>query len=232
MGKILKIALRRDELELKFGGGIPANALVLIEGEDGAGKSIMSQRLAYGLLEHGHSVSYISSELNLHGFIAQMDSVDYKITERILDEKLIFIPLFPQLGNVRLKKNFMQELLQSKKIFQSEIIIIDTLSFLLINDETTKDDSFNLMSFIKKISALNKTIIFTVNHTQINQTFLSILRSMVDVYLKVEAKVVLGNLLRIIQVVRYNRSESEVTMQIPFKVTPNVGVSIELASLS
>ena len=48
--KLLSIKLRRDELERSIGGGLPTSSLVLIEGPDGAGKSIVSQRFCYGIL--------------------------------------------------------------------------------------------------------------------------------------------------------------------------------------
>lgn len=232
MSHVLSIALARDELNRNFGGGIPENSLVLIEGKDGAGKSILAQRITYGLIEHGQTITYISSELNLRGFVEQMDSLNYKVTDKILDEKVIFIPLFPQIGRVKLKKSFFRDLLQSKKIFQSDIVVFDTLSFLLVNDDATKENSFELISFIKKINSMNKTIIFCVDHEQLNPTLLSILRSVVDVYLQVEAKMVLGNLLRIISVVRFKKSAGEVITATPFKVIPGQGLALELASLS
>jgi len=103
---------------------------------------------------------------------------------------------------------------------------------LLVNDDATRENSFELVSFIKKLNAMNKTIIFCVDHEQLNPTLLSILRSVVDVYLQVEAKVVLGNLLRIINVIRFKKSAGEVTTATPFKVLPGQGLAIELASLS
>ncbi|HLP79808.1 MAG TPA: ATPase domain-containing protein [Acidobacteriota bacterium] len=232
MSRVLSIQLPRDELNRNFGGGMPENSLILIEGKDGSGKSILSQRIAYGLLEHGHTITYISSELNLRGFVEQMDSLNYHITEKILDEKVIFIPIFPQIGNVKLKKTFMNDLLRNKKVFQSDVIIFDTLSFLLVNDDVTKENSFELVSFIKKLNAMSKTIIFCVNHEQLNPTFLSILRSVVDVYLQTEARMVLGNLLRIITVIRFNKCAGEVITATPFKVIPGQGFALELASLS
>jgi flagellar protein FlaH len=232
MAKTLSLYLRRDELNRNFGGGLPQGSIILIEGRDGAGKSILAQRFAYGLLENGSTVTYISSELSLRGFIEQMNSVDYKVTDKILDEKLLFIPLFPQIGNVRLKKNFLEDLLKSKKLFESDVVIFDTLSFLLINDEVAKENGFELASFIKRISTLSKTILFTLSDEQVNPRFLSILRSMADVYLQIEAKSILGNLRRIITVIRFNKSAGEVTPTTAFKVIPNQGLAIEIASLS
>jgi len=227
-----QIELERDELDKNFGGGLPAHCLMLIEGNDGAGKSLLAQRLTYGLLQHGSSVSYISTELSLTGFIQQMDSLNYKCTKEILDEKLFIVPMFPKLGNVKLKNTFMSDVLNSAKLFEKDVIIFDTLSFLLISDETSKEGTFDLITFIKKINGMNKSIIFCVDPLQLNEKFLAILRSVVDVYLKVEAKEVLGVMLRIANIIRFRKSKDEIIPTFAFKVIPGAGFSIELASLT
>lgn len=234
MGKALlhQISLERDELDKTLGGGIPANCLMLIEGNDGAGKSLIAQRLTFGLLQHKSSVTYITTELNLTGFIQQMDSLNYKCTKDILDEKLLIVPMFPKLGNVKLKNTFMKDILTNEKLFENDVIVFDTLSFLLISDETGREGTFDLISFIKKINGMNKTIIFCVDPLQLHEKFLAVLRSVVDVYLKLEAKEVLGQLLRVVSIIRFRKSLAEVTPVFAFKVIPGSGFAQELASLS
>lgn len=230
--EVLSIALKRDELNKKFGGGLPKNSLVLIEGNDGAGKSILAQRFVYGLIEQKYKVTYISSELNTLGFVEQMRSLDYDIQDALISDNLLFIPMFPFYGNTQLDSNFMGKLLKSKKLFEKEIIIFDTLSFLIIQENITHENTFNIIQFLKRINSLNKTIIFCVDPAHLNERFLTLLRSVCDVYFHLELKMVLGSLLRIINVNRYKRSKEEVTQSIPFKVMPGIGLAIELASLS
>ncbi|MBD3203350.1 hypothetical protein GF327_03590 [Candidatus Woesearchaeota archaeon] len=232
MSKVLSIDLKRDELNTKFGGGIPRNSLILVEGEDGAGKSILAQRISYGLIEQGHTVTYISTELDTLGFVKQMSSIKYKVTDYLLDDKYMFIPMFPYYGNAELDENFMEKLFSTEKLFEKEIIIFDTLSFLIIQENISHKQTFDLIQFVKKINSLEKTLIFCVDPDHLNERFLTLLRSVCDVYFNLEIKMVLGNLLRIINVRRFRRSRGEVTTAIPFKVLPNVGLAIELASLS
>ncbi|MCA9478567.1 MAG: hypothetical protein KC535_05460, partial [Nanoarchaeota archaeon] len=49
--KYINIEIKRDELHRNIGGALPKNSLILVEGVDGSGKSIMAQRIAYGCLE-------------------------------------------------------------------------------------------------------------------------------------------------------------------------------------
>ena len=46
----------RDRVNHAIGGGIPEGSLVLVEGGTGAGKSVLTARLVYGLCEEGTSV--------------------------------------------------------------------------------------------------------------------------------------------------------------------------------
>ncbi|MFT4304650.1 MAG: ATPase domain-containing protein [Candidatus Woesearchaeota archaeon] len=232
MNKILRMNLERDELSEKLGGGIPEASLMLIEGNDGGGKSILAQRLTYGFIKNGTTVTYISSELHTMGFVDQMSSIGYDITESILHENLTFIPMFPYLGNVKLRDNFIDRLIKTKRLFQNEVIIVDTLSYLIVHDKTSKEKVFDIINFFKKMLSLGKTIIFCVDPQHLNDEFLNIVRAVADIYITVEAKEVLGSLLRVASIKRFRRSEKEIIIQFPFKVEPKVGLSIELASLS
>jgi len=232
MTKTISINLERDELNRNIGGGIPTNSLILIEGKDGAGKSIVSQRIGYGLLEHGHSCTYISSELNTAGFIEQMSSLDYDVKFYMLDNQLLFIPMFPFLGNTTLEANFLDRLFKEQKIFKNEVIIFDTLSFLMIKDNISHEKSFEVIKTLKRINSLNKTIIFCVDPDHLNEKFLTLLRSVADVYFNVEIKTFAGSVVRVINIQRFKRPGDNIINTIPFKVEPGKGLAIEIASFA
>ena len=59
------IHLKADELAARMGGGLPRGSTMLIEGAEGSGRSAMCQRLLYGLLQNGHSATFVSTELTL-----------------------------------------------------------------------------------------------------------------------------------------------------------------------
>ncbi|MGM5485354.1 MAG: ATPase domain-containing protein [Nanobdellota archaeon] len=228
----LRIDLKRDELSDKFGGGLPQGTLMLIEGNDGGGKSILAQRLSYSLVKNDTTVTYISTELHTMGFVDQMSSLGYSINEDILHENLFFVPMFPYLGDVKLRDDFIDRLMATKKIFEKDVVVFDTLSYLIVHNEIKKGKIFQIVKFFKKMISLNKNIIICVDPEHLKKEFLNILRAVSDIYLTVEAKEVLGVFLRVANIKRYRRSAEEVAVRFPFKVQPNVGLSIELASLS
>lgn len=228
----MSIELERDELNRNIGGGIPPNSLILIEGKDGAGKSILAQRITYGLLKYHHNITYISSELNTTGFIEQMISLDYDIKFHLLEGQLLFIPMFPFMGRTKLRENFLDMLFQSKNIFSNDIIVFDTLSFLMIKDTISQEKSFEAINFLKCLNNLNKTIIFCVDPDHMNDKFLTLLRSVSDVYFNVEIKTFAGNIVRVINVKRFKRPGDNIINTIPFKVEPGKGLAIEIASFA
>lgn len=229
---ITSIDLERDELNRNLGGGLPNNSLVLIEGEDGAGKSIIVQRMAYGLLEHQKTVTYISTELNTRGFLEQMTSLSYDVKFYLLDGQLMFVPMFPFMGDTKLQENFLDRLLNTKRIFDNEIIIFDTISFLLVRDSISQEKSFYVINMLKKLNNMNKTIIFCVDPAHLNEKFLTLIRSVADIYFNVEIRTFAGNILRVINVKRFKRPKDYIMDTIPFKVEPGRGLAIEIASFS
>ena len=149
MNDYYSIELESDELNKQIGGGLPKNSLIMIEGEEGYGKSILCQRTIYALLKKKVKVTYISSELNTLDFISQMKSINYDIREFILDKSLLFLTLVPFLGNVEFSENLVDKIKQSKVIFESDVIVIDTFSFLLVKFGESTKFYLNLINFLK-----------------------------------------------------------------------------------
>ena len=232
MAQLHKIDLDRDALGRSIGGGIPKNSLILVEGKDGSGKSIFVQRIVYGLLKDNTSVTYLSTELNTMGFVEQMASLDYSVTDYILFEKLLFLPMFPYLGDKNLSKNFVKNLMTSKQIFDKEVIIFDTFSFLLMQNDLDMESNLQLIRFVKKLNSLGKTIIFCVDTDHIDTKFTTIMRSISDLTFRVEIKTFAGDPVRVVFIDRFKRPGDKTMTALPFKVEPGKGFAIEIASFS
>jgi flagellar protein FlaH len=225
------IELNRDELNRYFGGGIPKNSLVLIEGIDGNGKSVLCQRFAYALLTKGFKLTYLSTELNTLDFIKQMESLNYTIREFMLDRHLLFISMVPYLGKVKYEENFLDKVIKSDKIFENEIIVIDSLSFLMIKHNAQDEDYYRVVNFFRNLNNLNKTVIFTIDPTLIPEKFLALIRSTCDIFLDLQPleSSTSGNV-KIINLKRFKRPNDTYIPKIPFRVEPKEGLIIEIGS--
>lgn len=226
------ISLERDELNRYFGGGIPKNSLILFEGIDGAGKSILCQRFIYSLLQNNTQVTYISTELNTLDFIKQMDSLNYSVSKNILDQQLMFITMVPFLGKVKFEDDFLDKIMNSPKLFEKEVIIFDTLSFLLVKKNAGEEVYYTIMNFFRKLNNLNKTVIFTVDPTHLDDKFLTLLRSMADLFIQIDLGNFAGETTRVMAIKRFKRPKDVYIDKIAYRVEPKEGVIIEIGSYS
>jgi len=226
------IELIRDELNRYFGGGIPKNSLILFEGVDGSGKSILCQRFSYALLKKNVTITYISTEFNTLDFINQMESIRYSIKDSILNQKILFITMVPYLGKVKFEDDFLDKIISSKKLFDSEVIIFDTLSFLLIKKDASDEVYYKIINFFRKLNNLNKTVIFTIDPTHLDDKFLTLLRSVVDIYIDITSGGITGDSVKTINIKRFKRPYDVYMSKIPFRVEPKEGIIIEIGGYS
>ncbi len=227
----IPINLDRDELSRFLGWGLPKNSLMLIEGEDGSGKSILVQRLAYSFLKNNYSVTYISSELNTISFIEQMSSLNYDVKKYLLDRKLLFIPVFPIFGNVKFNENFFQDLINNEEIFSKDIIIFDTISFIFLKKNIEISKWLDLIRTFKIIASRGKIIILCIDPMHLDKQYITIARSLSDIYFHLEIRSLVGEKVRVINIKRFKRPISTFVQTIPFRVIPNQGLVIEIATL-
>jgi len=78
---VLKRGGEEDGFAQRFGQAIPDGSLVLLEGEEGTGKSIFCQRFCFSFLKNGYTCSYISTQYTVKTFLRQVTSVGYDMKE-------------------------------------------------------------------------------------------------------------------------------------------------------
>ena len=228
----ISMKIQRDMLHTKLGGAIPYGSLVLVEGKDGMGKSLLVQRLLYSFLVNGATVTYVSAELSTKDFLQQMDSLHYSIDDWLVDQRLLFIPMFPFIGGGKLRADFLDRLLCAQQLFEHDIIIIDTLSFLLVQGNISQEKVFDAIKFFKKIVNKGKIVMFTVDPEQLNKGLLTLIRSVADVYLEFGSKSLGGDIKKFMSINRFKRAKQQVVAQIAFRVEPGQGMIIDIGGLA
>lgn len=228
MAKVMSIDLRRDELNARFGGGIPKNTMMLIEAPNAVGKSILAQRICYGLLHNGSTVTYVSTELSLSGFVNQMGSLDYKVEDKLLKNDLLFISIFPYVGKVEIGEDFFNKLSKSNDLFSKQAFILDSFSNIILKENMTVPDFFEAIHSFKRAS-MDKSIILCVDPEELDEKFLKILRTLTDIYLKLEVKDVYGVTVTSLNIIRFQGAGNDITPSTPFKVRAGVGIIVESA---
>lgn len=222
------IHLKQDELASRLGGGLPRGSTMLIEGAEGSGRSALCQRLLYGLLQNGHSATFVSTELTLRDFIDQMYSLDYKIDKSLISGNLTYFPVYPLLGRSRSRFDFLDKLMTSPQLYSKDVLFIDSLT-TLTKDSLTEANCIKLMGFFKKQMKQEKTIIMTADDSC---RAADPLRSAVDIYLSIKMKMSGQEIARTVHTLRYQRAKRKVDDIMRIRIEPGIGLVIEITEVS
>jgi len=237
----------RDRLNKELGGGIPPGSIVLVEGDYGAGKSAMSQRLTYGLCEEGHRVTMLSTELTVGSFLDQMHSLDYDMVEHMLEEDVLF--LHADIGDSNKfsdeddgeRMDLLKRLMDAEVMWDSEVIIIDTFDAILRNDpkfealvrkNEERQAALEIISFFRDVIAEGKVIVLTVDPSTLDEDAIGPFRSIADVFLELEMIEVGNDVRRQISVKRFAGMGEQVGDTIGYSVRSGTGIVIESRSVA
>jgi flagellar protein FlaH len=135
--------LETDSLGDSMGLRLPNRSLYVLQGGVGGGKSLISQRLAYGMVENGVKVLVITTELTTRGWIEQMESIGYGITDAIREGQLMVFSRFGTIAEA-LPDVGLNELLESEAIALADVVIIDAASSLM-PDSLDESERFAMM---------------------------------------------------------------------------------------
>lgn len=237
----------RDRLNEELGGGIPRGSIVLLEGDYGAGKSVMSQRFCYGFCQTGCSVTYLSTELTLRGFIDQMHSLAYNVEDHLLNEDLLFLHADLDSGGSfgdtapGERKQLLNLLMAADTMWEADVIIIDTFDSILRNDpkfealvreNEERQAALEIISFYREIIAKGKVIILTVDPSTLDDEAIGPFRSIADAFIKLQMIEVGNDVRRQMAVKRFAGMGEQVGDIIGYSVRSGTGIVIERRSIA
>jgi len=241
-----------DRLNHELGGGIPRGSIVLIEGDYGAGKSAMSQRFSYGLCETGHSVTLLSTELTIGGFIDQMHSLSYGVEDHLLDERLLFLHADVDTGSGRRltrpeedeegnRKELLNRLMNAEAMWNADVVVIDTFDAILRNDpmfealirqNEERQAALEIISFFRDLVSQGKVIVLTVDPSTVDEEAIGPFRAIADVFMELQMIEVGNDVRRNISVKRFAGMGEQVGDTIGFSVRADAGIVIESRSVA
>jgi len=226
-----KIQLERDELHRRLGMGIPSGSLMLIEGDHNTGKSVFLQRLTYGFLACGHSVTYVSTQLTTKDFIRQMYSLDFSILKYITSKQFVFFSIVPLLKGAKQKDRFINKIITSQILYTKEIIIFDGLSTLIKNNEGGETVS-DMLNFFKRITGIDKIVIMGILPKELDDDTLSQLRSAADIDIEFTNKAMGEEIKHVMTIQKYNGAANQYIAKTTFKVLPRYGLIIDISAVA
>ena len=130
------------------------------------------------------------------------------------------------------KKTFLEGLTTTKKLFDPDIIIIDSLSTLLIeslNDENLID----LTSFFNRLKGSGKIIIVTGNPNEWSESIHNSFQMICDIHYKITRESMPGvGIVHNIYLEKFNGARHKYEPLTTFSVRPGVGLTIETSGVA
>ncbi|WP_181693160.1 ATPase domain-containing protein [Natronomonas sp. LN261] len=237
-----------DRLNKELGGGIPRGSIVLMEGDYGAGKSAISQRIAYGFCEEETTVSFLSTELTISGFLDQMNSLSYDVVDHLLDERLLFLHADLDTGGVLSGKSdedsrmdLLTRLMDAETMWTADVVVVDTFDAILRNDPTfealirkneERQAALEIISFFRDMISEGKIIVLTVDPSTVDGDAIGPFRAIADVFIELEMIEVGNDVRRQVSVKRFAGMGEQVGDTIGYSVRSGTGIVIESRSVA
>ena len=225
-----EFTLEQDSLSSAMGARLPNRSLWMLQAEVGGGKSLISQRIIYGLLENGVKVLAVTTELTTRGWIEQMESIGYPVTEHIASGRLMVFSRFGVIAETRDDVGIF-DVLDSDAITKADVVVIDTASSLMPSDLDAKQKD-EVLQKLRKICSESRSLMLTVDPTEMDDKLLHKLRSSCEVLLDLNAGFVGGELKRTIVVTRFLRAAGPVQASVGWRVEPYMGFIVDITAVS
>lgn len=223
---LLGTVLDRDEIGQKLGGGLPRGAIVMVEGMEGSGRSVLCQRLAFGCLHNGHRVAYISTEMTMAEHIDQMYSLGYDIGRFMDMRRYIYASPFGSAAPMLPREEMLPRLRSARRIYEADLIILDSISSMMPSC-AREADLRDLLSFFKSLAMEKRTLVISTGMEEQMRPF----RQSCDILLELRTEEDDSSMHRI-DVKRYSRARTRIDDHIAFRVEPGVGTVVDLLEVS
>ena len=225
-----EFTLEQDSLANAMGLRLPNRSLWMIQGEVGSGKSLVSQRLVFGLLENGSKVLVVTTELTTRGWIEQMESIGYPVTDYIASGRLL---IFSRFGVIAETKDGVDlfDVLDSEAIDKSDVVVVDSASALMPTGLETVEQ-VNVLQKLRRVCSESRSLLLTVDPSEMDGKLLHKLRSSCEILLDMQSGFVGGEIKRTIDVTRFLRAAGPVQSSVGWRVEPYMGFIVDITAVS
>ncbi|RJU91000.1 MAG: hypothetical protein DWC07_02130 [Candidatus Poseidoniales archaeon] len=219
-----------DSLADTMGLRMPNRSLYLLQGKVGAGKSLISQRLIHGMAHNGVKILVITTELTTRGWIEQMESIGYGMTDFIRTGQVMVLSRYGTVADSRQDVTF-EEILNSPAIPAADVILIDSVGSLLPSN-MEKQDHFTLIQQLRKIASEGRSFMLCADPEEMDGNLLHSLRASAEVVLDLDNILIGGELKRSIVITRFLRAAGPLQTSVGWRVEPGMGFIVDITAVS
>jgi flagellar protein FlaH len=218
------ISTGNTELDKKMGGGIPEGSLTLIEGQSGAGKSILAQQLMWGALQAGKSIAYYATENTPTSLMRQMTSLSMDVTDFFLLGRLNIYAMRSAPTEAEASEMLQSTARHMLRSQDRDVVIFDSLSVFV--SSIAERETLAFFTAVKDLCDESKTVLLTMHSYAFSDTMFVRIRSISDAYLRLRVGEVGGQLLKEMEVAKIRGAEQSTGNVIAFDVEPGLGMRI------
>jgi len=220
------IATGIRDIDEELGGGIPLGSLTLIEGHSDAGKSVLSQHLAYGTLnENRTSVAYYTTENTVKSLIAQMDSLSLFTMDYFLNDRFRIYPLSLRNDVSDTEKPFHMLVDHLNNLPETfKVAVIDSTTLLLAHSDVVPIIDF--FSSCKELCDNGRSILLVTHSYAFDEKILSRTKSLCDAHIKLRIEVLSDRLVKVMEIHKVRGADRTAGDVVGFEVEPNRGMRI------
>ena len=218
----------QDSLGQSLGTAIPNRALVIVSGGIGSGKSIIGQRMSFGMTANDIKVSLVTTELTTRGWLEQVASIGYFMEKKIDDGDFHLMSSFGVIAEQAEDPVDLLELLESPALKEAEVVIIDRASQMI----PAEIEGPVLLSILRQYTAQGRTLFLMIDPEEMDSKLLRELQNSAEVVLDMMTSVVGGQLVRTLCVTRFLRAAGPVTERIGWKVMPEMGFIVDITAVA
>ena len=221
--------LETDSLSDSLGKFLPRRALYIVTGEIGAGKSLIAQRLAYGLVANGVRTTMVTTELTTRGWLEQVNSLGYTLSDEADSGQFTLLSRFGVISDEVEDKVDIESILSSTALQSSDISIIDRASTILGHYDGNPDQ---LLSRLRAFCAEERSLMLLLDPDEITPEMMRILSASAEVAIEMRTSEIGGGLSRVLAVTRFLRAAGPVQPRIGWRVEPSMGFIVDITAVS
>lgn len=225
----LAFELETDSLSDSLGRFLPKRSLYIVTGQIGSGKSLISQRLAFGLVSNNVSTTVATTELTTRGWLEQVNSLGYPLEDAANSGDFTLLSRFGVISDEVEGNVGIEDLLASEALQTADISIIDRASMILQHYEGTPDQ---LLSRLRTFCSEERSLMLLLDPDEISAEMLRTLSSSAEVVLEMKTSEIGGGLSRILAVTRFLRAAGPVQPRIGWRVEPTMGFIVDITAVS
>ena len=218
----------QDSLGQSMGTAIPNRALMLVCGGIGSGKSIIAQRMSFGMTANDIRVAMFTTELTTRGWLEQVASIGYYMDKRIDDGQFHLISSFGVIAEASDEPVSLLDLLETSPAKEAEVVIIDRASELMPEGVGGKE----LLIRLRRFTSEGRTLMLMIDPDEIDPGIMRDMKNSAEVVLDMLTAVVGGQLVRTVSVTRFLRAAGPVTERIGWKVMPEMGFIVDITAVA